>query len=1333
MHKPMLTPLELAPGKGLRTSLCTPRRLPQCRQASAGTAASSSRPSRARAILQAVVSLCAFLALTAALAAPALAARGHVFEKSFGSKGSGPGQFNEPAGIAINESKGEPQSGDVYVLDTANNRVEYFSAEGVYVGEFTGPSTTGSGTLTEGSAKIESVLTTTGAFTVGEEIEATGLPAGTTITAVPGAGVLELSQPVEVGKSGLAVELKAHQAFSLGPPETEMGGIAVDSNPSSPSLGDVYVLDRGHQIIDKFSSTGAYIGQIAGMPPEGFVNRELLGVAVGANGELWVSETHSKGSIQTSEYGFDNFTNEVATKFVSFRLARGIEHTPCVNTIEDWTTLRTGLAVGATDNIYAATSTRNVNTVGEFNSKGERLSCAVDGENDETISGFATERSTDDVYVNNVSSIARYGPAADGKNPEIERFGQGHLTGGTAVAVNSATNQVYVADAATGVVNIFSLEGPGRATVESESVSNVKTTSATLAAEINPRGASTQYHFEYGRCTSPGTCATSGYEKSLPAPSASVGSEMDFEVYGVSVHPQDLVAGVVYHLRLVAQNTIKGKLEVVEGEERTFTTQTVGGSALPDGRAWEMVSPPEKHGANMVTNGAGEQTLQASRSGDAMAYETTAPIEAQPPGFTNGVAPILARRTPEGWRSQDIQIPHRESPGQSLTGNEYLFFSSDLSRAALQPFGSFEPGLSAEASEQTAYLRSDYPSGNVNEPCTQACYRPLVTGKSGYANVPAGTVFGAETEGRQCSECGPHFQGATSDLSHVALTSTVPLTQATETAPAATNNDLYEWSAGKLQLVSVLPNEEGGTAVAGNLGSRDTNHRTIASAISRDGSRVIWTPNGSLGLYMRDTLRGETIRLDAVQGGSGNGSAEPSFRLASTDGSRVFFTDRQALTVGAGEGDNSNQGDLYECEMVVAAGGLVCRLSDVTPLSSNGESAHVQGVVGSSQDASSVYFVANGVLAKGAVPGTCGPNAHAGATCNLYVRHDGTTSLVAVLSARDAPDWGRQTNELVEISARVSPNGRWLAFMSQQRLTGNDNRDAVSGRPDEQVFLYDGESGRVVCASCDPTGARPVGQEQYRGQVGQTETRFFGTNGAWENGTSFAALVPGWTLNLYQSRYLSDSGRLFFNSLGALVPQDINGTWDVYQYEPPGIGDCARSAPTFSERSGGCVGLISSGTSPQASAFLDASETGGDVFFLTTEKLSPQDLDTSLDVYDAHECTASSPCLPPPAVQRPPCGTEASCKAAPSPQPGIFGSPSSATFSGQGNVGSPPAPTVKPKTAAQIRAEKLTKALKACHTKKNKKKRIACEKTAHNKYGATKSAKKASHNRRPRR
>jgi hypothetical protein len=142
---------------------------------------------------------------------------------------------------------------------------------------------------------------------------------------------------------------------------------------------------------------------------------------------------------------------------------------------------------------------------------------------------------------------------------------------------------------------------------------------------------------------------------------------------------------------------------------------------------------------------------------------------------------------------------------------------------------------------------------------------------------------------------------------------------------------------------------------------------------------------------------------------------------------------------------------------------------------------------------------------------------------------------------------------------------------------------------------------------------------------------------------------------------------LFFDSPDALVPQDTNGLEDAYEYEPVGVGSCAEASATFGMASGGCVSLISSGQSSGESIFMDASENGNDVFFATNSKLTGEDYDTAYDVYDAHVCSSELPCRSE-IVVPPSCASGDSCKAAPSPQPEIFGSAPSATFSGIGNV-----------------------------------------------------------------
>jgi hypothetical protein len=830
------------------------------------------------------------------------------------------------------------------------------------------------------------------------------------------------------------------------------------------------------------------------------------------------------------------------------------------------------------------------------------------------------------------------------------------------------------------------------------SVSDVASTSATFAATLIPFGHPTSYYFQYATAPdfSNATDAPAPPGEAIGSGAGEVKVSQDIQV--------GLSPGTLYYYRVVALSELTvGSPQAFFGPAHTFTTESVSGFALPDGRQWELVSPPDKHGAQLESDIQAENPSQAAADGGAMTYLAAGPTESQPPGFQN-LMQIFSTRTPEGWRSQDIEIPHLEATAVAGggTGQEYRLFSSDLSLGALLPFGGFDPALSAEASAQTPYLRSDFAAPGV--PCSESCYRPLVTGKAGYANVPEGTQFGPTGE---CSAaelntenvelyCGPRFQGATPDFKHLVLSSNVPLT--TEVSAPGPQHVLYEWTAGALKAVSVLPVAEGGAATTGELGAvKNGNGVSVrsASAVSLDGSHVVWSPETKgPRLYLSDMsgAHAVSVRLD-----SGLTGPTTVFQVANSAGTEVLFTDEEKL---------------FEYRAGVGRELVAESVPNEMP------------VLGMSGDGSRVYFVAEKVITgvAGAVNGKP----------NLYVRHGGNTELVAVLSSKDSPDWATG-HTAWESTARVSPDGRWLTFMSEQPLTGYDNRDVNSDERVEEVYLYDGQTGRLRCASCNSSGARPVGTQSCGpNTTTHCNVLALGKEQTWTEGQWLAANVPGWTVAGYQSRYLSDIGRVFFNSFGPLVPQDVNGTWDVYEWEPVGVGGCSSSAAGFSEGSGGCVALVSSGRSPEESAFVDASESGGDVFFFTNARLVGADYDTSRDLYDAHECSVSA-CFPAAVASPPPCSTEASCKAGPTPQPDIFGAPSSATFTGRGNPAPPPPP--KPKTAAQIRAENLTKALKACKKDKKRSKRLACERTARKKYGAVKArkstkAKKASNKRR---
>jgi hypothetical protein len=1040
---------------------------------------------------------------------------------------------------------------------------------------------------------------------------------------------------------------QAGVAGSVGGQLTTPAFLAVDSS-GGPSNGDVYVADTATNLVSKFDSSGNFISVNSGAAAPTGPFEGLSGIAVDSAGNLFVV--------------IPNLSYARGPEHVAYKFAENGSFLSELTLGELYVVSeQVGIALDSHNDLFRA---KNANSPGyesvvKFNSLGE-VQGEFASEQPRFLTGLAADPKSNDVFTDNGEVIVDYSSTCEPGHEtcvQVDSFGLGHLSGATGVGVAGATNVVYAAVTPADTIAVFTPKA--QPVIESTSVINVTNDSADLEAVVNPASLPTSYRFEY---VADAAYTESGFTNAtdVPSPEGSLGEAAGGIAFGALV--QNLKPGTVYHYRIVASNADG----VSESQAKTFTTQPAGGElALPDGRHWEMVSPPSKEGALIYPLGSGlfeALNVQASDNGNAIVFMTNAPTEANPAGDGQGVDAI-ATRGETGWTSRVITPSHKEGTGVAISrGAEYMFFSEDLSLGVNQIWGNFNP-LSSEATEQTPYVRTVYEHGNINTLCSTSCYRPLVTA----SNTPPGTEFGQTIQNGVCiyaSPCGPLPVGATPDLSHVLITSEgASLTS----AHLRFARGLYEWSNGKLQLVSVEPKEEGGGATYGILGSSEGGWQ---HAVSDNGSLVVWTTGPRL--YLGDTAAGkeeaESIRLDLPQGKAGE-SSSPQFMTASSDLSRIFFLDSGRLT----ENSMTNgQPDLYEYNLNAPAGS---RLTDLTPGKSAGEAGDVEGVVGASEDGSYVYYAAHG---------------------ELFEYHNGTTTAIAAPGVvgdgfGGGGDWGA----LVYRTARVSPNGRWLAFQSSLGLTGYDTRDAVSGAPDEEVYLYNGETHKLVCASCNPTGARPVGRKLKALDLVNADGAL---DGSWVSAT-----LPTWTRynvdsTRYQSRFLSNSGRLFFDSNEALVPQDVNGTMDVYEYEAPGEGSCTASSPTFSERSGGCVAMISSGNSPQESSFMDASASGGDVFFLTTASLLTQDVDTAYDIYDAHECTSGVPCYPASPVLPPACDNGESCKAAESPQPAIFGSPSSETFSGAGNV-TPSSATAVTKKATKKKTVRCAKGKKLSHGK----------------------------------
>jgi hypothetical protein len=801
----------------------------------------------------------------------------------------------------------------------------------------------------------------------------------------------------------------------------------------------------------------------------------------------------------------------------------------------------------------------------------------------------------------------------------------------------------------TGADKSFALAPPS---FEEVYVTDVSGSGASLGASLSARGNTTQYHFEYG--------PTASYGESTPT----------FELPGesfqaVHAHIGELLPETTYHYRLVAASAYA----TVEGEDQTFTTQTPGGPLqLLDDRQWELVSPPDKHGAGIFPEARGGGSIvQAAASGDAVTYIASNPIEEAPEGNdAPEESQIISRRGADGsWLSRTL-VTQNEEVHQLATGIglEYRLFSPELTLSAVEPRGN-TPLAPTATDERSTYIRNE----SACEQSASTCFTPVLT--------RADTVSGAKWDREPGDlESQNHFAGATEDLKHVVISAQVALTE------GAASSGLYEWTEGHLENVSV---NEAGVSVPGKLGGSDESD--VRNAISSDGSRMFWCEAecSARPLLMRDTATGETLRIDQAKGSA------YIFQIATEDGSRVFYTETIRGTLKEGEFKQQ----LWACTIVESSGKLSCDRSEVAP--------ECKGLVlGINTSGTAVYFVSGETLAAGAEAG--GNNLYVSQLeGETWVPHFIAALAPDVQSKGDGDDWGE--NGLRDVTARVSPNGRYVTFMSERSLTGYDNRDASSGVPDEEVFLYDDATGKLTCASCNSTGSLPQG-----GLVATNTTSLLIDPHNVFSGRWLAADIPPWEASniadaVHQQRYLTNEGRLFFNSIDALVPQDTNGVADVYEYEPDETGSC--------EKQGGCRQMVSSGTSGEPSIFLEASESGDDVFFMSTAQLTTQDSDTEYDVYDARVCTTAAPCTEAP-VSPPPCSSGEACKPAQAPQPSIFGAPASATFSGTGN---PAAPATAPKPKRLTRGQELAKELKGCRRAKSKSKRVLCEKQAHKRYG----------------
>lgn len=1182
--------------------------------------------------------------------------------------GAASGRLDHPEGVAANKS-----TGNVYVVDEGNNRVDEFSAWGEFVEAW------GWG-VADGKNELQ---------TCGPEANP---PAAECQRGISGSGAGQF--------------------------DDMRGGIAVDSS------GNVYVGDLTNHRVQKFDAAGKFLlmfggavdkgarhpgnvctatyiaeGDVceAGVSGAGEGQFETTGfgshIAVGPTGAIYVGD---KGRIQ--EFEADG----------AFKSQIVLEGELAAKTVR-------ALAVDAAGGLYLTL----VGTNGEPEPNILKLSPTGSLLNTYTFApgevpvALASDTAGDLYAVVEKEQyshreIIEFGPNGESIIPVGAGFvvSEGIAPTGHPLLTSLATNVVtsgggtdlYVTATAThdksyvgayGVPPLDWLPPRRPPEIAAQYALSVEPTSATLGAQINPRfWADTSYYVEYGT----GRCMES--ECSLRQPMlASV--ELGAGAVGDAIATRDvllsgLAPGTTYHYRFVATSSGGGPIygAGTDEAEATFVTpqlptrpnqscpnetlRTAASAALPDCRAYEMVTPVEKNNSDIVTliNVNSDQVAldESAVSGEKLTYTTSQAFgDAQGAPYSSQ---YIASRGPGGWTSHDI------TPSQGFSAVElgdridleFRTFTEDLCDGVVM--NAMTPLLAPGATEgfYNLYRRTN---------CQTEGYETLTS-----AGPPLST---------EKSDYEPTVQGISSNGSCTVFRATAPLTP--DADPGA-DSQVYESCDGHLALISVLPSRKAnssGSSAGTYDGGLAPRVGTVMHSVSADGSSVYWTASdqGPGKLYVRINTMREQSKVSAGKCTEPEKactitiSSEPAhFWSASSNGTTALYM---------------SNGELFQSSL------------EAGNAKSTSVAGEVTGVVGASEDASRVYFVSEealtGANAEGREPRV--------GLSNLYL-FDSTKSgadrysFVGTLSAEDADTRTSTPVSPVNLEAfkkvsRVSPDGLHAVFMSNADLTGYDNVDQASGQADDEIFVYDAAAdegaGRLECVSCNPTGQRPVGHEiLFEAARG---------GGSWS-----AALLPPYETELYGSRVMSDDGgRVFFDAFEALVPRDTNGIQDVYEWEAPGVGDCTRESVAFSVLNGGCVSLMSSGESPTASEFVDASPDGSDVFFTTASSLVVQDPGL-IDIYDARVDGG----FPPPAGVPAFCEGEA-CQGAPSPP--LDASPSSASFSGPGNamtiVAAEAKASVKRKTPAQVRARRLAKALKAC-AKQPKRSRKRCQAKARKRY-----------------
>jgi hypothetical protein len=1089
----------------------------------------------------------------------------HVLTSTFGASGSGDGQFSGNTGLAIDQT-----SGDVYVADTANHRIEKFGPSGSFISTF------GWGVK---DSKPEAQTCTT------------GCQAG-----IAGSGAGQLATPKFV---------------------------AVD-NSSGPSAGDVYVGDTTNNTVTKFDSSGNYISTNDGSS-SGTPLGSLAGIAIDPSGDLWAYDTNAdmrkfaQDGIFTTKWNSGLGVTPAGIAIDPSEHPYVVRENPLVEKLApsggdvgqisgpEFTGPTTGVAVnqttgdiliddgGKTIRLYSGTCDPSVGRcanvdsfgTGDLNAAG---AIAINGSNGrvyvsdpdsvkifdpvtppDVATGTASAPSATSAtlsgtvgpnglaltdchfeYVTDAAFLATgFGDLSSGGttpcSPDAGSIAanfEDHVVTATITGLDPATIYHFRLLAANAQATAKGLDAviPGIPLVETTGSPTRTATTARLDSRLDPREAATSYHFEYG---DQGPCDSN---PCTSTPTQSAGSGDTFEL--VSQQLTGLKANTTYHYRLLADNGIPGG--TAHGQDATITTRASDASLThghfpgPPGsdRAWEQVNIPDT-GGNKVAS------LSISNSGERAIYS----IDGGSPGSTYGGETFgesndqFAERTPDGWRRRDLYPTRVQAQGNIWQG----------------PWGS------TDLTELYAINRDETNSGTADAfrltpgaPAQHLYGAPFATFDLGNDSLFTASDDGSRVIGVLYGTNDPAY----------------PLEQSQE--------ELYDFSGGSAKLIGLLPGDSLPSCGVHSIYMKSGGGGVPAAQhwLTPDGSHVFFNtyPAGSNcggrpSLYDRDLLSSTTTLI------------APQARFIRSAAGAVFFVTAESLVAGDPAGN-----DIYSYQIDDGSVRcLTCAIPGGADVRTDPNQNNDFFAIAVSDDGSRVYFASpRRLLAGAASPG-------------IYRLDVASGDLAYVAPVFDAhvsaePNYGNA----------LSPDGSVFVFRS-----ANPELNALNGQQNggtAQSYRYDDRDRSLICASCPSDGSLPrdavstqigVNQGANRSPLAGDDDFFFVTktplvpadqnNGSdvyeWRDGRLLLVTDGKTESSAPEFAGLSADGRnVFFRQAAALTPDAIDSVDRLYDARVGG-GFKFSSAPAPCSLEA-CQGIASPPPSDATPASLSFSGPG---------------------------------------------------------------------------------------------------------------------------------------------